>query len=174
MGATIALFAVPNGASKIRRNGTILGFLILANVPDLKFPGWGHERYDISHSIFSIGLLAAILVSLPLFSGKIRNWIGGMKVAVLGTLAMLSHLLLDSTYNHGKGIGLFWPFSEAKLNLALPWFETLQTNLPGITLHSLRVMAIELLFFGAVFLLAWLIHLAWRKRELLSGNSTPA
>lgn len=166
VGATIALFAIPRGSSRKRRIFTTLGFLFFANVPDLKIPGWGHDRYDISHSVFSIGLIGVAFVALTLLWPAFRKWIGGLKVALLGVVAMMSHLLLDSFYNHGKGIGIFWPFSEARLNLAVPWFETLQSNLPAMTLHSLRVMAIELVCFGLVLTLTWIaVRLFLRNDE---------
>lgn len=171
IGASIALFAIPQGSSPKRRILTISAFLFLANVPDIKLPGWGHDRYDISHSIFSIGTMGAILVALTLFSPAIRRRIGGLQVSLLGALAMLSHLLLDSMYNHGKGIAIFWPVSDARLNLALPWFATLKTSLPAITAHSVRVMAIELVFYGVIFFLAWNLT---RRRGWNSDSPSPS
>ena len=73
-------------------------------------------------------------------------------------MAWFSHLLLDTFYNHGKGIGLFWPFSTWRLALPIPWFETLHKPLPYFDSHAIRVYAIELISFAPVFLIAVFIR----------------
>ena len=98
-------------------------FLLLANIPDLPFKGWGHDRYDVSHSIFVNLLLIAIVVAVLLFGKDFWGKIGGWKVMAGGAAAWLSHLLLDSFYNHGHGVAIFWPLSGASLALPMPWFS---------------------------------------------------
>ena len=66
-------------------------------------------------------------------------------------MAWLSHLLLDSFYNHGRGVLIFWPLSRARLNLAIPWFATLQRPLSQFRAHTARVLLIEVMVYGAVF-----------------------
>jgi len=57
-------------------------------------------------------------------------------------------MVLDGLYNHGQGIGIFWPISDAHLVLPVPWFETL--TWPPFTEHNRRVFLIELAVYGAV------------------------
>jgi membrane-bound metal-dependent hydrolase YbcI (DUF457 family) len=80
-------------------------------------------------------------------------------VVAAGAAAWLSHFLLDSFYSHGHGIRIFWPVSDAALNLAIPWFHVLKRSSPP-DLATLRTLAIEALSYGAL-LAACLI---WRHR----------
>lgn len=159
-GLTIAVLVLPRDVSTKRRLVTMGSFALLANLPDLPFPGWGHERYDISHSVFVIGGILWLTLLFALLIGPVARIAGGRRILFAGAGACLSHLLLDTLYNHGFGLAMFWPFSEARLALPVPWFETLKTSLPAITMHSIRVFLIELACYGPIFLAA----VFWRKR----------
>ena len=58
----------------------------------------------------------------------------GSRVLVAWSLAWLSHMVLDAMYNHGLGIGVFWPFSDAHLVLPLPSSSLLVMK--GATQHN--------------------------------------
>ncbi|MBN1429374.1 MAG: metal-dependent hydrolase [Anaerolineae bacterium] len=138
-------------------------FLLLANIPDLPFKNWGHDRYDISHSIFVNLLLiavAGIVLSLP---KGFQSRIGGWKVMVGGTAAWLSHLLLDSFYNHGYGIAIFWPLSDARLTLPLPWFSVV-TEQTFLAAEGLREYFTEFVFYGSFLAVASIIK--WASANL--------
>ncbi len=146
-GAALGLLATPAGAGRGRLLATLVAFAALANIPDLPLPGWGHSRYDISHSVF-VNLPLALVLALALW-----RWRGlRLRVTLLGAAAWCSHLLLDSMYNHGKGVAIFWPLSAGRLALPLPWFSTAHGPLWRPDLHLLKVMAVELAFYGALFL----------------------
>lgn len=124
-------------------------FVFFANLPDLPLPGWGHDSYQISHSIFLAALLAslmAMLLLVPRFDEKV-----GKTIVIAWSFAWLSHMLLDAMYSHGMGIGIFWPFSNDHLALPLPWFETLRW--PPISEHNRHVLHTELAVFGGLLLL---------------------
>jgi membrane-bound metal-dependent hydrolase YbcI (DUF457 family) len=147
-GISIAVLSLPRGKSLLWY--LVIGhlYVFFANIPDFPFTGWGHESYHISHSIFLTALLAsllALLLLLPKFSEQV-----GRKVVIAWIVAWFSHMLLDATYNHGQGIGIFWPLSNAHLVLPLPWFETL--TWPPKTQHNQQVFLIELGFYGALLL----------------------
>ena len=127
---------------------TLAVFALLANVPDFRLPGWGHDRYDISHSVF---VTAVGVVVLGMFAGVATRGRGILSPALLvgGGLAWYSHLLLDSFYSHGKGIAAFWPFSSARLALPIPCFESMGVD-PLFRLHNLRVVAIEAVVYGTI------------------------
>jgi membrane-bound metal-dependent hydrolase YbcI (DUF457 family) len=145
-GLSIATLVLPRGRS-------IAWYLIVgqfciffANLPDFPLPGWGHGNYHVSHSLFVTLFLIGVL-ALPL------RWLPRRKhpaesVLAAWSLAWLSHLVLDSMYAHGRGIGIFWPLSEAHLALPVPWFQTV--SLPPFTGHNLRVFAIEALAYGGL------------------------
>lgn len=138
-------------------------FVLLANLPDLPLTGWGHDRYELSHSlpVTAIGatLLALVLRQLPLGSWRSAPVLAGL------VLAWFSHLLLDTLYGHGLGLAMFWPFSEASLALPLPWFDTLQPPGPDTRDHNLGVFRVEALWWTPVLLLSML----WRRRVLRSA-----
>jgi membrane-bound metal-dependent hydrolase YbcI (DUF457 family) len=155
-GASLAVAAMPRGASRRRRLAMLVSFAALANIPDLRLPMWGHERYDISHSIFvNAGLIALLAVTL-VFLPRARRAVGGTAVIICGAAAWLSHLLLDSFYNHGKGVAILWPFSKGRLALPISWFDNLHLPLPHFGWHTARVMGIELLAYGTLFVLVCL------------------
>lgn len=164
-GATIAAIAVSKSTGAGTTTLTILAFAALANMPDLPVPCWGHDRYDISHSVF-LNLAIVTILAIPFFVSSQLSWkVGGRYVVVGAALAWLSHLLLDSFYNHGKGIALFWPFSSARLALPIPWFETLRKPFPNVDFHAIRVYVIELLSFGTVFFIAICIRALMSRRQ---------
>ncbi len=151
-GAAIGVLCLPPHLSKRATGGYLVACALLANVPDFGFKNWGHDRYDISHSVFVnlliILVLAAVLWLLP----AVRARIGGGTIILGGVASWLSHLLLDSFYNHGLGIAIFWPFSAARLALPIPWFSVLNSPLP-ITWQVVQVWAIELASFLPLLLL---------------------
>jgi len=136
------------------RISVILGMILCANIPDYPLPGWGHDRYELSHSIFVGMLLVLGYVVFVRHLWHDRMHFGAWPFIAAGTLALYSHYLLDSFYNHGKGIASFWPFSEARLALPIPWFETMKIS-PPLCLHNVRVWSIELLCYGLLLVIAF-------------------
>jgi hypothetical protein len=134
-------------------------FMILPNIPDIPIRNWGHDRYDISHSLFvNLLFIMIFLIFLGIFT-HIRTRIGNYCVMVGGSFAWLSHLLLDSFYNHGKGIAIYWPFSQARLVFPIPWFSVLPSSPPPFTPQILRIYLIELLAYFPVLFVAILIKI---------------
>jgi hypothetical protein len=153
-GLSIAALALPAGRSLTWY--FLIGhlFILFANIPDLPLPGWGHSQYQISHSLFVTALLAAplwLLRLVPGFDEKVSA-----RVLVLWTLTWLSHMVLDSLYSHGNGIGIYWPFSDAHLSLPIPWFHTL--TWPPMTEHNRNVFLTEFGVYGTVFALCLLFR----------------
>jgi len=141
-GITIGILGLPKESSKAWKWIYFMVMIAIANLPDFPVKNWGHDRYDISHSIF-VTLLGILLILL-------WYWISGIKASIKNTpytasMAWLSHLLLDSFYNHGYGVSIFWPFSDKSLNLAIPWFSILPDQ---FSVNSIRIYTIEFLFYG--------------------------
>ena len=145
-GLSIAVLTLPRGRSLLWYVVAGHLFVFFANIPDFPFPGWGHDAYQVSHSIF----LAALLVSLV---GLLRL-VPEVSTRVSATMflafaaAWLTHMPLDSIYSHGHGIGIFWPFSDVHLAMPIPWFDTL--TWPPKTAHNLRVFQIEIVVYGLI------------------------
>lgn len=161
-GFGIAVAGMPSG---LRRRGRVTLLLLAgtaANVPDFPLPGWGHHMYHISHSLF---VTVAGLTALGLWlrtRPELRSRVAGWRGLSLLAMAWLSHFLLDALYNHGRGVGIFWPLSDAHLALPVPWFETLRP--PWRTARNLRVFAVELGVYGALLAAVSAARLGWERR----------
>lgn len=147
---SLAAVSVPPAKSARWKSAWIFVLCLLSNLPDLPLPGWGHARYHVSHSsVLALGV-ATILSAWALRRGVPRGW-ATRGVVLAAVAAWLSHMLLDSLYNHGLGLAVLWPLSDAHLALPLPWFATLRP--PARSVHNLRVFAVELVFYGLLFAL---------------------
>ena len=157
-GLSIAALVVPRSWERKEKIAAFAAFTLVANVPDLPLPFWGHYSYRVSHSLFVNLALVAVVVGLLIHSGARRGEAAWRWVVAGGAAAWLSHLLLDSFYSHGHGIRIFWPLSDAALNLSVPWFHVLQRG-SAPDLASLQILAIEALCYG--LLLAACLY--WRR-----------
>ncbi len=159
-GLSIAMLTLPRGQSRRWFAMAAIHCVAFANVSDFPLPGWGHNAYHVSHSIFVTALLASLMALLlfwPTFHAKV-----GINVIAAWSIAWLSHLPLDSMYAHGQGIAIFWPFSNAHLAMPVPWFETV--TLPARSVDNLRVFGIETLVFGAGLSVSILLRRSWYRK----------
>lgn len=163
-GAAVAAACLPHSLSKRARIVGFLSFVCLASLPDAPLPGWGHDRYRVSHSLFINGSWIALLVFVSHMWHQGRAWVGDWRVVVGAAVAWLSHLLLDTFYSHGRGLAMFWPASQARLALPIPWFHTLHGHPPPFSRHIASVFVIELLAYGTLLALV----LAWHYRSVKS------
>ena len=138
-------------------------FIFIANIPDLPFKFWGHSQYHISHSIFiNLTIIIIGLVFLA-FCQKCQESIGGFKTVIFGVITWLSHFLLDSFYNHGKGVAIFWPFSDAHLTLPIPWFEIIGGFPIKWNHHTFHVLLIEFVSYFPLVIIGFTIRKFSRK-----------
>lgn len=157
-GLSVAALVVPRSWERREKRLAFAGLTLVANVPDLPFPFWGHVNYRVSHSVFVNLALAALLVGALLTSRAWRSEAARRWVLAGGVAAWMSHFLLDSFYSHGRGIRIFWPFSDAALNLAIPWFHVMSRRSPP-DLGALKIVATEAACYGALLVLC----LIWRR-----------
>ena len=153
---TLAILFTPASRTVRQKALFICVFVFAAHIPDLPLPGWGHWQYHISHSIMVNMVLMASTVMLLCYLKYIKLW-GSYRIVIGVLITWLSHFLLDSLYNHGNGIGIFWPFTDNKLSLPLPWFATLQNSPSVLSQHNLKVFFMEFLFYFPVFLTVFFI-----------------
>ena len=140
---------------------TLATFVLLASGPDFLFWGWGRLRYDISHSIFT-ALLAVAVMAIVI---GLVSQIASPSVLIGGALAWYSHLLLDTLYNHGKGLAMFWPVSDASIVWPVAWFSHVKLE-PLLSYYNLRAIAIEAAVYGSVLAFVILVkHLSARPRN---------
>jgi len=158
-GLSIAVLTLPRGKSLGWYLLVGQFYLFFTNLPDFPIPGWGHSNYQVSHSLFVTLLLVSLLCLLLLWP-TVREQVRA-RIFLAWSITWLSHMPLDSLYNHGRGIAIFWPFSDAHLAMPVSWFQTI--SLPPFTESNLRVFGIEALVYGIVFIVCITIRRFWLK-----------
>ncbi|MBN2392967.1 MAG: metal-dependent hydrolase [Anaerolineae bacterium] len=162
---TIGVVTVPETSPARVKTLYYAALVVLANVPDFPFTGWGHDAYRVSHSIFVNLALIVFCLSIGVFAWRLSHRVVRWRMVLGGVAAWLSHLLLDSMYNHGKGIAIFWPFSDARLALPVPWFSTLRNPRPFTDWQTLHVAVIEFVSSGALLVAVLLVQRIIRRHE---------
>jgi len=167
---SIAVLCMPRTESRGARAAFLAAFAVLAAAPDVRVLTGGRLAYDVSHSAFvNLICIAVVVAVLPRWKGA-RRRIGGWRVTACGAGAWLSHLLLDSFYNHGNGVVVGWPFGRAKLNFPIPWFRSLVDG-TALDLRTLRVFSIEIVFYGALLGICVLIRRLAVRRGTAPSNT---
>lgn len=155
-GIAVGVLCLPEQKSTRWKAVYFAVFALLPNIPDLPLPYWGHARYELSHSLF-VNLLAILgIAALIAWRRDMRSRFGGTMLAG-GAVAWFSHLLLDSLYRDGGGVAIFWPFSDARLHLPVPWFSVVPVP-PPVTGALLRELAAEFLSYFPLVLLAFALR----------------
>jgi membrane-bound metal-dependent hydrolase YbcI (DUF457 family) len=167
-GLCFASLVVPR--SWKRKGLAFTGFALVATAPDVPTPFWGHFNYQVSHSLFVNLAVVAAVAGLLLLPRARRSDTAWRWVVAGGAAAWMSHLLLDSFYSHGKGVRIFWPFSDAALNLPIPWFHVMRPELVGDP-AALPIFATEAVFYGA--LLGACLIWRWRRMPASSVQRRP-
>ena len=156
------------------RKALLLGaFVVLANLPDLPYGPPKLAR----HSVYLNAVILAVAATVLAAWAPLRRRIGGWPIVVGGILACLSHLLLDSFYSHGHGVGIYWPIGDGTLNLAMPWFDVLRYGWEP-TARTARIVLIEIGFYGAILAAAVaarqaVLRWASRRGRRRSGRGQP-
>ena len=170
-GLAIGISAVPSVFSTKKKILHVLCFIGLANIPDFPIPSWGHDLYWFSHSFFVNFVLFLIIgILIRNIVQKIYPAVPVWRIFLFGWIAWFSHLLLDSFYNHGLGVMIWWPFSEQSLCLPIPWFSVLNASILPITKESLRIWSIEFISYSPFVLIAVILKRMKSKRETSQGN----
>ena len=148
MGLAIGCAVTPRAFSRTATCVTLATFVLLANGPDWPLPGWGHDRYDISHSLFVTAALVTALIAAAAWALRGTPWFSwGLLFG--GAVAWFSHLLLDTLYDGRKGLAMFWPLSNARVSLPVSFFHTMKLS-PLWSGHNARVFAAEGLVYGSI------------------------
>lgn len=169
VGAALAQATVPRKASWKLWLLVVNGYVMAAFFPDLPLPGWGHTRYFFSHSLFVNLVLIALLSGAACYYRSRVRWLTCPLVAGAAA-AWLSHFPLDALYNHGRGVAIFWPFSEAALNLPLPWFTTLDMRQPLTAARNVHVFLVEAAVYVPLFMAALGGRRLWQRGRRSGGQ----
>jgi len=170
VGTALGILSLPAHTSPRYKLGYFAAFALLANLPDFPLPYWGHERYDLSHSLFVNLLLCVLAVAVCAWQPTVRQRVGNPAVFLTALLAWLSHLLLDAFYNHGRGVAIFWPFSTASLALPVPWFSVVPL-IPPITTAHLWEYGAEFASYFPLVLGAYMLRRMGILTQLMQSSS---
>ena len=154
-GLAIGYATIPRDTPPKQKAWLLAAFALLGSAPDLPLPYWGHGRYFYSHSLFATGLGVLTLEAILAWRFRCRPPVG-VSVMIGMAIAWFSHILLDSLYNHAIGMHIYWPFSDAKFALPLPWLSIGDRN-NILSLHNVKVALLEILTFGPLLLLAIIV-----------------
>jgi len=170
-GLAVGISAMPSAFSTKKKIIHVLFFIGLANIPDVPIPYWGHDLYYISHSFF-VNFVLFLFVSFLIWKTvqKIYPTVPVWRIFLFGWIAWFSHLLLDSFYNHGLGVMIWWPFSEKSLCLPIPWFSVLNAPMFSITKESIRIWSIEFISYSPLVLIALVLKRMINRRSTFQGN----
>lgn len=160
LGASVAAALHPSSEPRYWR--TLWISVLLGICPDFDYAlnwlrisggGWHH---GFTHS-FLFALSLGLLTALVLREFKIRS-------VILFCSATASHTLLDYLMTESRGVALWWPLTDRRYKLRLPnpidytWDDT---TVRGMVIDLLRISLIELMIFGAIFLVV-----IWIKRRV--------
>jgi hypothetical protein len=170
-GTSIGLFLISPRCTNRQLLIGVVCCAIAANFPDLKIKHWGHDDYLFSHSLFvNCGIIASITLVMALMARPLHLKVHWRIISAL-SLAWLSHLLLDTFYNHGFGLKMFWPLSNTSLAFPIPWFHTIDVSAGYLAWHNLQEFILELASFSLLAIAA--CFLRWRILNSISPNENP-
>lgn len=158
----------PIGAGALA--GSMLSWSALSLLPDADVIGfafgvrygdaWGHR--GATHSfVFSIALgllLGALTARFGAPPGQ-RLW-RATATALLASLVLASHAVLDTLTDGGRGCALFWPFSDERHFAPLRPIPVAPIGLRFLSERGLRVALVELVLFAPLF-----AHALWPRRR---------
>lgn len=167
VGASVAVAAMPYSMSAGRWVLAVNVFILLSYLPDMPLPFWGHPHYAVSHSL---------LVNLLLMTACFIAWISvepirrrvPSRLFAAGIAAWGSHFLLDALYRGSDGVAVFWPFSNAVVNLPLPWFDYFVPSLGVFHGHNLSVFGIEAIAYLPVLLTVVIVRVLHKRMHVRS------
>jgi inner membrane protein len=122
---------------------------------------WGHR--GATHS-FAFALMLGALVGLA--ARGLRR--PALTSALLASLVLASHGLLDALTDGGRGCALFWPFSDSRHFAPIRPIPVAPIGFAFLSRRGLQVALAELVIFAPVFAYA-----LWPRRHRAQANGSP-
>ena len=135
----------------------VLGFALGVRYGD----PWGHRGATHSFAFaIALGLLLGLLAAGFGAAGARRPPRAAVVTALLASLVLASHAVLDTLTDGGRGCALFWPFSDERHFAPLRPIPVAPIGLGFLSQRGLRVALVELVLFAPVFAYA-----LWPRRS---------
>lgn len=113
---------------------------------------WGGWHHGFTHSIPFALLIGFVMIAV------FRDW--KVRSYLVFTLAYVSHTLLDLMFTESRGVALWWPFTNYRYKLRLPYpidYTWSDVSWLEMIVDVLKICLGELLIFGPIlFLVIWL------------------
>jgi membrane-bound metal-dependent hydrolase YbcI (DUF457 family) len=165
IGISFGTLCIPSKFNIRRKILFLLPFAFVANIPDIAIGGWGHDKYHFSHSIFVNFSFICLLFVVWMFLSSLFRWKRHLGIAAGISCAWLSHLLLDSFYNHGRGIKIFWPVSDSALRFPIPWLNIKDISISYFSWYNTKIYLIEVFTFTPILIFCLLLHYLYAGRN---------
>jgi membrane-bound metal-dependent hydrolase YbcI (DUF457 family) len=136
---------------------TLIAVIGLSLLPDLDaIPGFltgdlSRFHNNLTHSLVT-GFVAALAIGGAVW---LKNRSGFVRWFSVALLSYQLHIVMDF-FTHGRGIMLFWPFTDERYKPALTFFYGLRHSEGWLTIHHVWTLLSELTFAGALFLILYL------------------
>lgn len=122
---------------------------------------WGHR--GAAHSIVFAALLAAALAGITRLAGQ-----RALLPFLTSWAVIASHGILDAFTDGGKGIALFWPFSDARVFASWRPIPVAPIGVDFLSARGWHCVVVELLLFAPLVIAAF-----WprrRKTPMMAGR----
>jgi inner membrane protein len=180
VGMAAARFRANTGGARVGAGALAKSMLLwagLSMLPDADVVGfafgvrygdpWGHRgaTHSFAFSV-ALGVLLGLFAARFGAPGSGRQFRRGAATALLGSLVLASHAVLDTLTDGGRGCALFWPFSDERHFAPLRPIPVAPIGLGFLSQRGLHVALVELLLFAPVFAYA-----LWPRRNRRSHTS---
>ncbi|MBX2998259.1 MAG: metal-dependent hydrolase [Caldilineaceae bacterium] len=138
----------------IRSLAAIVGLSLLPDldaIPGLLLGDLDSFHNNLTHSIVA-GVVAALAIGGIVW---LKNRTSFVRWFNLTLISYQLHILMDF-FTRGRGVMLFWPFTEERFEPAIKLFYGVQRSRGWLTMDHVWMLFNELLFAGALLLILYL------------------
>ena len=158
LGATVVAALRPSSeprTAKLLLTGALLAispdFDYILNWLKIDYGGWHH---GFTHSIPFAIVMGIVMIAI------FRDW--KFRSYLVYTAAYVSHTLLDFLFTDSRGVALWWPFTNDRYKLSLPFpidYVWSNTSLLQTLIDILKLCLVEFLIFAPIlFVVLWVRH----------------
>ena len=158
VGMAAARWADQPASGRGRIAAAMAGWPLLSMLPDADVVGlylgvpygsaWGHR--GATHSLVFALIAGTVVAVVARARGR-----SVLRVAILATLVVASHGVLDTLTDGGRGCALLWPFDDTRYFAPVNPIPVSPIGLRVLSPRGLYVAAFELLLFAPLFAYAW-------------------
>ena len=171
LGASVVAGLRPSSAP--RRGKMLLLGALLAISPDFDYAlNWLRIDYGGWHHGFTHSIPFALLVGLVMIA-VFRDW--KLRSYLVFTLAYMSHTLLDFMFTESRGVALWWPFTNYRYKLRLPYpidYAWSHASWLATVADVVKLCIAEVLIYAPIlFLVLWIRHTLTKRSRPAAAHA---